>query len=357
MRPTAGAAGPLHIGAQLYASIEGQPIADLAFGEARRGEPLRPDHLMLWMSSVKPVAPIALLQQMERGRLELDDPVARHLPEFAAGGKERVTLRHVLTHTGGFPKAAFAWSRAPWDEILAGICAAPIEDGWIPGERAAYHVASGWYVLAEVVRRLDGRDFATYAREAIFLPLGMRDSWVGMPAEAHRDCGERIAPMHSTEAEPMVHPHWAWSGSAEACAVCRPGGSAWGPARELGRLYESLLAGGRGVLRPETIAAMTSRQTSNMLDEVFRTPLDRGLGVVIDSKHHGAASAWFGSRCSPHSFGHAGYRSSVAFADPERGLAVALIFNGMCGDEAHARRVSSVLEALYEDFTEGRKAE
>jgi len=133
----------LHIGAQVYVSVAGEVRSDLALGEARAGVPLTTDSLMLWMSSVKPVAAIATLQLLERGLLELDDPVHRHLPEFGANGKEAVTVRHVLTHTGGFPNVALQWSATPWDSILAEICAAPLEPDWIPGERCAYHVASG----------------------------------------------------------------------------------------------------------------------------------------------------------------------------------------------------------------------
>lgn len=349
-----GCAERLHIGAQVYASIGGAVRADLALGEARAGVALTTDSLMLWMSSVKPVTTAALLQLRERRLLDLDDPVCRSIPEFAAGGKESVTLRHVLTHTGGFPAVGLQWSATPWDDILAEICAAPLEAGWVPGGRCAYHVASGWYVLAEVIRRLDGREYRRYVREAIFEPLGMTDSWVGMPADRHRVYGDRIAPMHATEVEPIPHPYWPWAGSAAACAICRPGGSAWGPARELGRFYEALLAGGewqgRRILQPETVELMTARHTAGKLDETFNVRLDRGLGVVVDSKRYGPGADWFGSHCSNGTFGHGGYRSSVAFADPAHALAVAVVFNGMPTDAAHEARMRETLDALYSDL-------
>lgn len=346
-----------HIGAQVYASVAGRVRADLAVGEARRGVALAPDSLMLWMSSVKPVAAVAVLQLRERGLVELDDAVCRHLPEFAAGGKEGVTLRHVLTHTGGFPAVAVQWSAAPWDEILAEICAAPLAPGWVPGERSAYHVASGWYVLGEIVRRRDGRDFAAYAREEIFAPLGMADSWIGMPRERHRAYGDRIAPMHATELEPIPHPYWPWAGGEDACALCRPGGSGWGPARDLGRLYEMLLGGGewdgRRILRRASVAEMIAPQTVGLLDETFQARLDRGLGVVLDSKAYGPASAWYGPACSARAFGHGGFRCSVGFADPAHALAAAVVFNGMPTDAAHAARVHATLAALYADLALG----
>jgi CubicO group peptidase (beta-lactamase class C family) len=96
----------LHVGAQLYVSRRGTILSDTAVGEARAGVPLRPDSLTLWMSSVKPVMGVAIAQLWERGLLALDDPVCKHVPEFGTKGKEAITLRHVLTHTGGFRSRA-----------------------------------------------------------------------------------------------------------------------------------------------------------------------------------------------------------------------------------------------------------
>jgi CubicO group peptidase (beta-lactamase class C family) len=359
-----GIAENLHLGAQLYVSVAGKIIADLGIGEARAGVPMRPDHLMLWMSSVKPVTAVAIAQLGERGLLALDDPVSAHIPEFATNGKAAITIRHVLTHTGGFPKAALQWAATPWEQIIEEICKASLEAGWIPGQTAGYHVASGWYVLGEIVRRLDGRSYSHYVRESIFEPLGMNDSWLGMPADKHREYGERIVAMHSyvsdAERPRPFKPTWDppyrfWSGSEEACATCRPGGSAWGPFRELGHFYEALLAGGKGIVRPQSIEAMTTRQTVGLHDRTFGYPLDRGLGVVIDSKKYGGPAAWFGTRCSPRAFGHAGAWSSIAFADPEYQLVVALGFNGMIGinPPKHDARVVKILDALYDDLELG----
>src|SRR6478609_4508309 len=80
----------LHIGAQLYASRNGTPVADLTIGEARPGVPMSPDTLMVWMSCSKPVTAVAVAQQWERQKLRLDDRVADHIPEFGKNGKEPV---------------------------------------------------------------------------------------------------------------------------------------------------------------------------------------------------------------------------------------------------------------------------
>src|SRR5688500_4809953 len=91
----------LQVGAQLFLARGREVLADLAIGLARTGVPMQPDTLMIWMSATKPVAGIAIAQLWERGLLDLDDRVARHIPEFGTKGKEAITVRHILTHTAG----------------------------------------------------------------------------------------------------------------------------------------------------------------------------------------------------------------------------------------------------------------
>jgi CubicO group peptidase (beta-lactamase class C family) len=127
--------------------------------------------------------------------------------------------------------------------------------------------------------------------------------------------------------------------------------------RQLGRLYEALLAGGRHpetgarILSPQTVEALTARHRVGMLDHTFKKKMDWGLGFIPDSKHYGDEVPYaYGRHASRRTFGHSGYRSSTAFADPEHALVVAVAFNGLPGDVQHARRMRSVLEALYEDL-------
>jgi CubicO group peptidase (beta-lactamase class C family) len=106
----------LHLGAQLYASIDGKVVADLGIGEARAGVPMTPDSMVVWFSMTKPTVAVSIAQQWERGNLELDDRVADHLPEFATHGKDAITLRHLLTHTAGIRGGDAVVSHAPGPE-------------------------------------------------------------------------------------------------------------------------------------------------------------------------------------------------------------------------------------------------
>lgn len=355
----AGIRERLHLGAQLYVSLGGEPVADAALGENRPGEPLTRDHLMLWLSSTKPVPAVAIAQLWERGLLELDDPVALHVPEFAANGKEGITLRHLLTHTGGIRMLDTGWPHRSWEEIIAKICAMKPEPRWVPGQKAGYHQASSWFILGEVIRRVGGLPFSTYVRREIFEPLGMADSWIGMPTERYLEYWDagRIGAMWATEenreGEELKDHGWD---SAERVTRPSPGGNGYGPMRELGRFYEMLL--GRGswraqrILLPQTVEAFTTPHRVGMVDVTFKHMLDWGLGFIVNSVQYGAETVpyGYGHHASPRTFGHSGYRSSTGFADPERGLAVALAFNGTPSNERHEVRIRSVLDAVYEDL-------
>ena len=242
----AGMASGLHIGAQLYASVHGRPVADVAFGLARPGVPgaaMTPGTVMLWLSCSKPVTAVAVAQQWETGRVSLDDRVAAHLPEFGVNGKEGVTVRHVLTHTAGFRWVETGWPHAPWEETIARVCGAPQERDWVAGRKAGYSPYASWFLLGEIVRRIDGREFGRYVREEIFEPLGMTDSWLTLPPERYGGYGDRIGVMQKTD-KPDRGPADAGLDTARAAAACRPAGGCRGPMRELGRFYEMLLAGG-----------------------------------------------------------------------------------------------------------------
>lgn len=347
-----GVASGREPGVQCHATLGGESVVDLALGEARPGVPMTPEHLVLWISSTKPVMGVAYGQLIERGLVGLDDPVMRYLPEFGAGGKQGITLRHLLTHTAGFRSAWRTWLAPPFDEVVRIVCEAPQEPDWKPGQSCGYNVVAAWYVLAAMLEQVDGRDYSAYTRAEIFEPLGMHDCWIGMPRERFRAYGERIARMPALQqGEWKLDPAW---GTEDGCAVLRPGGNGYGPTRQLVRLFEMLLRGGErdGVrlLSPETVALISDRHTRGLHDQTFSGVYDRGLGVVIESRHHPGGGRWYGPYASQRAFGHQGYFSSVAYCDPAHDLAVALVFHGVRPDARHQQRVDAALGALYLDL-------
>lgn len=342
----------LHLGGQLYVSLRGRTVADAAFGEARPGESMTRDHLMLWLSSGKPVTAVAVALLWESGDVGLDDPVAEHLPEFGVRGKQSVTLRHLLTHTGGVRALGLGWPERPWHEILQRVCEMRLEPRWVPGRKAGYHLTSSWFVLGEVIRRLSGEPYPDHVRRTIFQPLGMDDCWIGMPGPVYRRLEARIAPMYDVEGG---RTELEWTDELHLTRPS-PGGNGIGPLGQLGRFYEMLLGGGRldgnRLLAPQTVEAMTARQRVGLFDHTFRRKLDWGLGFVLDSRHYGeeVPPYGYGEHASSRVFGHSGYRSSTAFADPEFGLVVALAVNGLPAGRAHRARFHRLATAIYEDL-------
>lgn len=352
----------LHIGWQLYVSHRGEVVADTAGGESRPGTAMTTDSMMIWFSATKAVTSVAAAQLWERGQFELDDPVVRYVPEFGSHGKDAITIRHLFTHTAGIryadsPErgsgaAALAQSSgyspfvSSWEERRSRIMDAEIEPGWIPGQRAGYHPFSTMFLLAEIVQRLDGRPFSQYVRDEVFAPLGMTDCWIGMPPGAYRAYGDRIGILHITRPGRGAMP-FPRVDSEEGCAACTPAAGGRGPMNQFGRLYEAMLGhgarDGARILSPQTAEAMVARHRVGMHDESFGVELDWGLGFIVDAFNYGRHS-------SRRSFGHGGGQSSVGFADPEHGLVVALVMNGLPGPAAHYRRLDEVTACIYEDL-------
>ncbi len=343
---------------QLAVWLDGEPVAALAEGIARPGVAMTEGSLVPWFSGTKLVTATAIAQMWDRGDLDVDQPVSSVIPEFAAGGKGAVTIRHVLTHTGGFRRLAgttdmFIGGIEP-SELLRRVYDAPIEDGWVPGERAGYHPVTGFHVLGEVVRRVDGRGFDAFVSEEIFEPLGMADSWVALPVERVRAYGDRLAVMHDTSAgAPRPIARFL---KQDGFGWVEPSSSGIGPVGDLVRLAEALRRGGEldgeRILSEHAVAALTARHRAGMHDETFGAVIDWGLGVMVNSWHYAGEPApyGYGDHAGRDAFGHGGGRSSVVFADPEHRISVAFCANGMPGERANHRRTQPVISGLYVDL-------
>ena len=139
-------------------------------------------------------------------------------------------------------------------------------------------------------------------------------------------------------------------------AACRPGSNGRGPARELGFFYEMLLGrgvrNGNRVLSPQSVEAITAPHRVGLYDHTFRHNMDWGLGFLVNSHKHGPPGApyGYGPHASARTFGHGGSQCCTTFADPERNLAVALVWNGRPGEARHDQRLRATLAALYTDL-------
>ncbi len=223
----------------------------------------------------------------------------------------------------------------------------------MPGRAAGYHVASTWFMLGEVVRRVDGRPFERYVREALFLPLGMDDSWCGLPPDRYAAYGDRVGIMVNTD--PQFRPRHQWD-TPEMAALCKPGGNGRGPARDLVRFYQMLLGG--GALDGVRVALAADGRGAD-------GPGPGGdVRPVVQARHGLVPGAGAEQRPVRGRHGAVRVRPARRLADGRarrapvvgrlrrlrHGVAAAVIFNGTPGEAAHDRRVRAVLAAVYEDL-------
>ena len=338
----------LHLGAQLYVSVGGKVVCDVAVGEAAAGVPLTPDHVMMWYSSVKPLTAVAVAQLIERGELGLDDLVGRYVSGWRAG-KERCSVRHVLTHMGGFPRAETFDDDISWEDAIGRIAAHPAE--YEPGTWASYHPTSGWKVLGEIIRVVDGRPIDAYLRDEVMAPAGMVDTWLGISLADQGRLADRLVRVHWKGLAVPVVEDGALTMRPYHCeaihdqpwhrAKVEPGGGGRGPAADLGRFYEALLldGGARLFRRPETVSLLAAAHRTGVRDRTFLSTPPWGLGVQIA----GGLSGTIGYRA----FGHGGMASSRGLCDPVEGLVMAFVCNGLAGAIDNDRRMTEITNAVY----------
>lgn len=264
----------------------------------------------------------------ERGLLNYDMRISDIWPEFAAKGKQAVTVRHVLQHTAGIPHMPDGIGLADvvdWHMMCRAV--AELTPQWPPGEHMAYHAITYGWLLGELAQRVDGRSFAEILQQELCDPLGIKDMYVGMPDEA----GPRVAildepdfePPPSEESGPQAIPAWIcplhqWMNTPEARRACVPASNGIMTAKSLARHYAALLPGGiDGVQLLSDARIQTATVPLRLSDG---RPLAQGLGYKL-----GEEGSLLGT--SAAAFGHGGYGGSVGFADRERHLAVGLTKN------------------------------
>jgi CubicO group peptidase (beta-lactamase class C family) len=326
-------------GGALAVYWRGRLVLDLVGGYAdtQRGDLVGADSLFPLFSGTKPFGAVALWQQIERGRLGLDEPVAASWPAFGGNGKDRVLVRHVLSHRGGVPTTPPALTPdrwGDWDAVMAAMEAMPLESE--PGALSAYHFLTQQWVCAELVRRLDGRGYADYLRDEITGPLGLDDTYVGLPDALEH----RLAKLHATDGTD----EWGRGilrtmDGVRMHRMVVPGGSGVSTARDMARFYAAIAAGGAldgaRILRPETVERMLQVEVDDEVDPTFDVPVRRGLGFelggIADPRRH-----WPGATSTVRTFWHGGFGSSVCWGDRDLGLAMAFLTNGVRRDEAGA---------------------
>lgn len=352
------------VGAACAVIHRGAVVVDLWGGWADREARRRwsEDTLQLVFSATKGITAACVLLLAERGELDLDAPIARYWPEFAAAGKAHIPLRWALSHRAGLAAVDGHLTLAEvlaWDPVIRAIAAQ--RPNWEPGTGHGYHARSYGWILGEVVRRVTGTSLGRFFAEAIAAPLGV-ELWIGLPAAQEARVATLYPPPQPSDPDvqamlaQMMGPDTLlgrvlcgpsnlfgydemWN-RRELRAAELPSSNGIGTARALARFYAALIGAldGPRVLRPDTVAAACAVQSDGE-DLVLRFPTRFGTGFMLPPTLSLAAG--------PSSFGHPGAGGSLALADRDAGFAFAYVMNQMGLAVAGDPRAAALLEATY----------
>ncbi|MEU4745623.1 serine hydrolase domain-containing protein, partial [Actinosynnema sp. NPDC023658] len=335
VRDAFGAALDAHdVGASVAVHLDGEPVVDLWGGhvDAARTRPWERDTIVNVWSTTKTMAALCALVLADRGVVDLDAPVARYWPEFAAEGKGGVLLRHVLGHTAGLP----TWTEPitvpdlfDWEDATARLAAQPAR--WAPGAVGCYHPLTQGFLLGEVVRRVTGRGLGAFFADEVAGPLGA-DFHIGLPAEHDH----RVAPV-------IPPPGSGSSGGAAGSSGAAPGlpgerpnppivaedanTPAWrraeipsagghGNARSVALVQSALACGGvaGGVrLLSEAGCRRVLEEQFRGVDHYLDVPIRYGMGYRVE----GRTCSW------------GGWGGSVVVVDLDTRMTVAYVMNQM----------------------------
>ncbi|WP_420168659.1 serine hydrolase domain-containing protein [Streptomyces violaceoruber] len=359
------------IGAAVCVYWHGRPVVDLWGGVADvdTGRPWGRDTLQLVYSATKGVTTTVVHMLAERGMLDLDAPVATYWPDFAANGKADIPVRWLLSHQAGLVALDEPLPLAEalaWDPMTAALAAQrPL---WTPGTAHGYHGRTWGWLVGEVIRRVSGRSPGRFFADEIARPLGL-DFFIGLPASERERVSRMVyrrpdvdlttVPPESLPVE-LREQVAAWrdpaSFSNRAFAVTDPAAidfdspavqaaelpssNGIGTARALARMYAALIGEVDGVrlLTPEALASAAAEQASGR-DQVMVIPSRFSTGFMLPTGSN--------PMTGPNAFGHTGRGGSLAFADPEHGIAFGYVTNHIMSG-ADDVRAASLTEAVQE---------
>ncbi|MEU8739332.1 serine hydrolase domain-containing protein [Streptomyces halstedii] len=338
-------------GAAVAVYRHGRKVVDLWAGtrDVDGTEPWAVDTTQVVRSAGKGVAAAVPLLLHQRGQVDLDAPVGTYWPEFKANGKERVLVRHLVAHRAGL--AALDTPLTP-EEAADGVsgprAVAAQRPQWEPGTDHGYHAQTYSWLVGELVRRVTGRTIGRWIAEEIARPLGL-DFWFGLPEdEAHRV--GRVGPVEPPAVDGNggtlrmrpkrnVVEAYADPGSLTRRAFGAidpfpdentpayraaelPASNGVATARGLARCYAAMIGevDGHRLFAPATLTLARTEESAGP-DRVLVVSTRFGLGYML----HGSAAPLL----APGSFGHPGRGGSLGFADPESGIALGYVTNGL----------------------------
>ena len=262
------------------------------------------------------------------GLLELDEPIAEVIPEFGTNGKHTVTLKHVLTHTAGFPFAPLGYPRM-LDRQTRLEAFGRWQLDWEPGSRLQFHLTSAAWVIAELVERRTGMPFDEYLRTAIVEPLGL-GFILPLPADKyHSSVLAAPVAIDRTSDDQEVDPWGPWYlANPEVLSGGEPSHSMVGSAADIVMLLQALFHS--GLWDDDTVAdAIRIRQSEAPWGERIYGGSEEIVNVGLFCLVSGTTGSTLTPRTgSAATFGHSGAPCQLGYMDPETGVSFAFLTNG-----------------------------
>jgi len=355
-------------GAAVCVYVDGARVVDCWGGhaDAARTHPWTADTIVSVASTTKGMVALCAHMLAERGKLDLDAPVARYWPEFAQRGKQDIPVRWLLSHRAGVPairRDLPAEALLDWETMTRAI--AETEPWWTPGSTHGYHAITFGHLIGELVRRVDGRTLGDFLRKEVTTPL-RADFFIGVPAEQDARAAQVLpdlppAPGDTTLWDTLLADPSSVSGrtflnpprtsdlvNTRAWRAAEiPAANGHTSARGVARVYAALARGGEldGVrlLSPATIEGAIAPQSAGR-DMVLTLPTSFGSGFMLP-----IAGGFF--ECGPgrRAFGHPGRGGSIGFADPDARVGFGYVTNQYQLSTANHPdlRVWSLVDAVY----------
>lgn len=356
-----------HVGYGVAVYHRGQQVVDLWGGlsDEAAGTPWAEKTMSVSYSVTKGLTSTCLHILADRGLVDYQAPVAAYWPEFAQGsfarGKDGITVYHLLTHQAGMapvPGTMHGTDLYDWGAVIKGL--EEMAPAWEPGTDSGYHANTYGFLVGEVIRRVGGKTVGTFLRDEVCEPLGLRDMYIGAPAEVDGQIA-RLVSKPSPPSEEMVKRMQERVAAGlplidpllERAFGAPPGGlmaAGQGPnpldtfegrrseqpsangvmtARDAARLYACLANGGEldGVrlMSAERVKQMSALQTKRA-DKVLTVEIAWSLGYM----NGGFEDRALGMRTT--AFGHPGVGGAVAFCDPEIDMSFAFVTNAVASD-------------------------